>query len=57
MGGGGLKTGGCFINWSFKKEGKVWTVHVWRIYYLLGTVRAGYTQLTETGAPRVRLCG
>ena len=52
-----MKTGGCFINWSFKKEGKVWTVHVWRIYYLLGTVRAGYTQLTETGAPRVRLCG
>ena len=55
MGGGGLETGGCFINWSFRKEGKVGTVHMWSIYYLLGTVRAGYAQLTETGAPRVCL--
>lgn len=37
-----METGGCFINWSFRKEGKVWKVHVWSVYYLLGTVRAGY---------------
>lgn len=41
-----METGGCFINWSFRKEGKVWKVRVWSVYYLLGTVRTGYTQPT-----------
>ena len=41
-----MEKGGCFINCSFRKKGKVWKVPVWSVYYLLGTVRAGYAQPT-----------